>query len=67
MILKQLHQKLQDVHTACIGYPHDNPTSFQMLGEIELYMYDLLDKIKSVPKGDLQPIMKEYRREKIAR
>ncbi|XP_053096665.1 cilia- and flagella-associated protein 100 [Pangasianodon hypophthalmus] len=66
-VLKQLHQKIKEVYSVCMGCSQDTATSCQLLGTIEMYLYDLLEKFDRLPAEELKTIMKEYRREKLAR
>lgn len=62
-----MNQKLQEIHSACIGPSVVNMPSIQLAEEIDSYMFDLLEKLKNIPEENLKTIMMEYRREKAAR
>ncbi|XP_053338260.1 cilia- and flagella-associated protein 100-like isoform X1 [Clarias gariepinus] len=66
-VLEQLYEKIKEVYRVSMGCAPENQTSCQLLGSVEMCLYDLLEKFDRFPEDDLKTIKKEYRRDYIAR
>ncbi|KAG7267238.1 hypothetical protein CRUP_025050 [Coryphaenoides rupestris] len=63
-ILEALGRKVQEVYRCCLGEPKANPSTLQMLGEIESHLLQLLESMEVIPRDTLDKVEKMKERER---